>query len=64
MIFSSPPIVMQTATEKEEPVGKITKRFLLDNIFDSALFCKSDENTVSAAIAIIHSISIFEIIFV
>jgi hypothetical protein len=45
---------MQTATENDDPVGKITNRFLLDKTFVSFLVCNSDELTESIANATMH----------
>jgi hypothetical protein len=59
-----PPIVMQTATENEDPVGKITNRFLLDRTFVSFLVCNSDAKTESIANAIIHNRNTFNVILI
>lgn len=40
---------MQTATEKLEPVGNMTKRFRLDKTFDPVTFWVSAERTIFTA---------------
>lgn len=53
---------MHTATENEEPVGKMTKRFFLDSTLDPISFCVSTERTTSTVNMMRHARNAFDVI--